>query len=97
MKKEKLTFFTDEQVWDKHLKDPEFKKAYDALEFEYAIIDALIKTRIEKKLSQRELAKNIGIAQSALARFETGNTNPTLSLLKKITIGLGLKIVVKPA
>ena len=46
-------------------------------------------------MSQRKLAEKIGITQSALARFESGNINPTLSFLQKITGGLGLKLLVK--
>ncbi len=74
------------------LKDPKFKKVYDSLQLEFQIIDVLIKTRIDKKLTQRAFAKRIGIAQSALARFESGRSNPTLSLLSKIVSGLGLRL-----
>lgn len=77
------------------MKNPANKKAYDDLEFEFQIYEALIKARIEKKLTQREFAKRIGLAQSALARFESGRTNPTLSFLKKVTAGLGLRLSVK--
>lgn len=79
----------------KWMKDPAFKKAYDELEFEFELIKAIIRARAEKKLTQRELAQKIGVAQSALARFESGRVNPTLSFLKKVTQGLGLKLTVK--
>ncbi len=62
---------------------------------EIKIIRALIISRNKKGMSQRKLAQKIGITQSALARFETGNINPTLSFLQKITSGLGLKLLVK--
>ncbi len=74
------------------LKRPGYKKAYDDLEFEFALITALIKARANQDLTQRQLAEKIGVAQSALARFESGRTNPTLSFLKKVTSGLGLKL-----
>ena len=61
----------------------------------FAIIRKLALARAQKGMSQRKLAKKIGVTQSALARFETGNTNPTLSFIQKITSGLGLKLVVK--
>ena len=77
------------------LQDPATKKAYDDLEVEFAIYNALVRARIQKKLTQKELARKIGVAQSALARFESGRTNPTLSFLKKVTTGLGLKLSVK--
>ena len=76
------------------LKDPAKKKAYDSLEVEFAIYSALVRARIQKKLTQKQLASKLGIAQSALARFESGRTNPTLSFLQKITSGLGLKLTI---
>ncbi len=76
------------------LKDPEIRRINDELEIEFKIHEALIKARIERKLTQRQLAKELGIAQSALARFESGRTNPTLSFLQKITSGLGLKLTI---
>jgi DNA-binding XRE family transcriptional regulator len=77
------------------LRDTEVKKAYDDLDFEFEIIKAIIRVRAQKKLTQRELARKIGVAQSALARFEAGRTNPTLAFLKKVTEGLGLKLTVR--
>ena len=82
------------QLHDKWMKDPKYVKAYDDLEVEFTIYEALIRARIEKKLTQRQLAKKLGIAQSALARFESGGTNPTLKFLQKVTSGLGLKLTV---
>jgi ribosome-binding protein aMBF1 (putative translation factor) len=64
-------------------------------DLEFQIIEAMIKTRLKRELTQKELAEKIGIAQSALARFESGKTNPTLSFIQKITSGLGLKIILK--
>jgi len=71
------------------------KKAYIELQPELQIIKKLAFSRAKKGMSQRELAKKIGVTQSVLARFETGKTNPTLSFLQKITNGLGLKLLVK--
>lgn len=85
---------THKQFMKEFLSDPVKKAAYDSLELEFKIHDALVDARIEKKLTQKQLAAELGIAQSALARFESGRTNPTLSFLQKITSGLGLKLTV---
>jgi DNA-binding XRE family transcriptional regulator len=85
---------TFKQFEEEFLRDPAKKKAYDSLEIEFKIHSALVKARIEKKLTQKQLASKLGIAQSALARFESGRTNPTLSFLQKITSSLGLKITI---
>ena len=80
---------------EEFFRDPANKKVYEDLEVEFAIYNALVRARIQKKLTQKQLAQKIGVAQSALARFEAGRTNPTLSFLKKVTGGLGLKLRVE--
>ncbi len=76
-------------------KRPGVRKAYAEMQPEFQIIRALIISRNKRGMSQRKLAQKIGITQSALARFETGNVNPTLSFVQKIINGLGLKLVIK--
>lgn len=76
-------------------KRPGVRKAYAEMQPEIQIIRALIISRNKKGMTQRKLAQKIGITQSALARFEIGGVNPTLSFLQKITSGLGLKLMVK--
>jgi len=71
------------------------RKAYSELQPELQIVRKLALARSKRGFSQRKLAQKIGITQSALARFETGKTNPTLSFLQKITSGLGLKLLVR--
>lgn len=83
------------EVLKKALKSPAFKKAYDALEPEYAIIRAILKKRIENKMSQGDLARKLGTKQSAISRLESGTYNPTLSFLKKLSTALGGKLEIK--
>ncbi len=81
-------------IKDNLLRDPKTKKSYDDLEVEFKIYSAIIEARFNKNLTQKQLAEKLGIAQSALARFESGRTNPTLSFLKNITSKLGLKLTI---
>ena len=74
------------------LKDPEFKKDYDALAPEYELIDKIIEKRIEKRMTQKDLAQKIGTRQSAISRLESGTSNPTFGFLQKVAIGLGTKL-----
>lgn len=73
-------------------KDPELKKAYDALELEFSIIEQVIRKRLEKGLTQKELAEKIGTKQSAIARLESGNANPSIAFLGKVAKALGGKL-----
>jgi ribosome-binding protein aMBF1 (putative translation factor) len=95
MNMKKIKFISHKELKRKVYKRPGVRKAHEELELEFKILDALVRARIEKNLTQRELAKKIGIAQSALARFESGRGNPTLSFIQKVTSGLGLHLTVK--
>lgn len=76
------------------LKDPEVKKEYDRLAPQYAVISQLIAIRSKKGLTQKELAKRLDTKQSAIARLESGNYNPTLEFLQKTAEALGRKLVI---
>lgn len=66
------------------LKDPKIKAEYDKLEPQFSLIRQVLDARIKKKISQKELAKRMGTKQSAIARFEGGDTNPTLSFIQRL-------------
>ena len=83
-----------EDVKAKALKNPEFRKAYDELKPKYAVISMILDARINKGITQAELAKKIGTKQSAIARLESGTYNPTISFLQKIADALDKKLVV---
>lgn len=76
------------------LKDPEFKKEWDALEPEYQIIRAIISAREETGMTQKELAEKTGIAQGDISRLENGYSNPSLKTLQRIAEGLGKSLVI---
>ena len=73
-------------------RDPDLKKAYDALELEFSIIEQVIRKRLEKGLSQKQLAEKVGTKQSAISRLEGGNSNPSVAFLEKISKALGGKL-----
>ena len=74
------------------MKDPEGAAEYERLEPVYAIISAITMARAEQNLTQRELAERCGMRQSAFARLESGNANPTLKTLQQVAKGLGKKL-----
>ncbi len=74
------------------LSNPEVKKEYDRLAPRYAIISKIIAARIKKGITQKELAEKIGTKQSAIARLESGDTNPTYAMLEKIASALGYEV-----
>ncbi|MBI4089340.1 MAG: helix-turn-helix transcriptional regulator [Candidatus Levybacteria bacterium] len=66
------------------LKNPAFKKAYEESEVEYQIARALIKARLEKGYTQKELAEKLKTKQSVISRVENARTTPSISFLKRV-------------
>ncbi len=95
MKKESLTFGPWSELHDKWMKDPEYQKEYEALKPEYEFLEAIIKQRIKKGLTQKQLAERIGKQQSAIARFEAGTYSPTLRATREVTDNLGLELILR--
>lgn len=84
---------------EEQLKDPEFRAEYDALEPEFAIVQAMIDARKRTGMTQKQLAEKTGIAQSDISKFETGGGNPSLRTLQRLAAGMGtvLHIEFRPA
>lgn len=76
------------------LKNPEFKKEYDALEPEFALARELFRARGKAKLSQAQVAKRMGTSQSAVARIESGRT-PSLTSLRRYAKAVGRKLEIR--
>ena len=76
------------------LKDKGIRKEYDKIEYEFKIAEIIIEKRLEKGLTQSELAKKIGTKQSAISRLESGNYNPSITFLEKVAEALNLNLVV---
>ena len=80
------------------LKNPAYRKEYDALEGEFALAAALIRARAEAGLTQEQLAERMGTKQEVVARWEGGKVMPstrTLARLAKAT-GTTLRISFAP-
>ena len=76
------------------LSDPKVKKEYDRLAPRYAVISELIAARLKKGLTQKDVAEKLDTKQSAIARLESGNVNPSLQILQKIAQVMGYKLSV---
>jgi len=77
------------------LAQPEAKAAYDALAPKYALINAMLDARNKKGMTQAEIARRTGTTQSAIARFESGRTNPTLDFATRLSSALGAKLEIR--
>lgn len=92
MKRQHLDF---DEFLKESLKNPKIKAEYDKLQPEFALIDALIKSRAKNNLTQKELAKKMGTKQSVISRLEIGRANPTFSFLKRLAKALNSNLEIK--
>ena len=82
------------EVLKRQLQEPEFRELWDKTALARAVAIALVQYRSRHHLSQTELAKTLGVKQPAVARLETGETNPSLETLLRLSEKLGLQFVV---
>jgi len=88
--------------WREHkkqlMKDPEFRKEYEALEPEYRIASDLIRLRLAKGLTQAQLAALLNTKQESIARLESGSSLPSLSTVRRVADALDaeLEINIRP-
>jgi DNA-binding XRE family transcriptional regulator len=89
---------TFDEVLERELKDPEFKKAWDALEPEFAVERALIELRIKNKQTQKKLADKLDTKQAYISRIEKGGVSPTVTYIAKMADALNAdaEIIFRP-
>jgi transcriptional regulator with XRE-family HTH domain len=77
-----------EEVRAELLADPQTRAEFDALTPVYQ----LIRLRIERGLTQAELAELVGTKQPSIARLERGDSEPSLTFLRKVAAALGARL-----
>lgn len=85
--------------WKTHkrqlLRDPEVRRALKENELEFQIARSIIEARVKRGITQKELARRLNTKQSVISRFETVQTTPSLSFLKKLTEALDISLRVQ--
>ncbi len=76
------------------MKDPAYRKEYEALEDEFALAKAVIAARSRAGLTQEELARRMKTSQSAVARLESGRTIPSARTLKRFADATASKLTI---
>ena len=84
-----------DEYFAEQMKNEELRREYEALEPEFAIIQALIDARTAEGLTQKELSQRTGIAQSDISKLENGNANPSVRTLQRLAEGMGKKLKIE--
>jgi ribosome-binding protein aMBF1 (putative translation factor) len=70
--------------------DPEYRREYDRVKLANDVAVRVLAYRTEQGMSQVQLARKLGMRQPNVARLESGEHEPSLSTLMRLSSVLGL-------
>jgi ribosome-binding protein aMBF1 (putative translation factor) len=76
-------------------RNPEYRKAYDALSDEFALAQEMIEARNRAGLTQLQVAKRINTTQSVVARLESGTSMPSTRTLQRYAKATGSRLSIR--
>jgi DNA-binding XRE family transcriptional regulator len=84
---------------EKDLQNPDFRLAWEALEDEFAALDALLTARRQAGMTQEQVAAKMGVSQPSLARVEASlgshRHSPSLQMLRKYAAAVNCKLEIR--
>lgn len=82
---------TAAQVRTEDLADDDVRAEHIRTTLARAVAMRVLAYRVEHGLSQKALARELGMQQPAVARLEAGDHEPTFSTLERLARGLGIE------
>lgn len=79
-----MDFIPIEKVKKDLMKDPEFRKIYEEMRPGFEFAEMIISKRLEKDMTQEDLAEKLSVGKSEVYKIESGEYNPSLKFLYKI-------------
>jgi DNA-binding XRE family transcriptional regulator len=90
--KKKLKSYDFNDLLNKKMKDPAFRKEWEAHNEEFELAKDIIRLRIKAGLTQKDLAERVHTSQPSIARLESGGyQNLSLSFLRRVGQALGVE------
>ena len=83
------------RIFDMHkkwVKEPKYRKAYEAIEGESVLASAVMDVRNRAGLTQAQLARKMGTTQPVVARLESGRTRPSMRTLDRLAEATGSRL-----
>lgn len=84
--------YTLEDHLRESLKDPVFRKEWEASEVGYQLSRQIIAERLSRKMTQGQLAQKARTTQAVISRIERMTENVSVELLKRIAGALGSRL-----
>ena len=82
---------SSDKVLARQMRDPAFRAEWDRTSVARAVALRLVEYRSGEGITQTELARRLGMKQPAVARLESGDHNPSLDTLVRLSEALGLE------
>jgi ribosome-binding protein aMBF1 (putative translation factor) len=76
------------------MKNPKYRREYEALEEEFSVAAALIEARARAGLTQEQVARRMKTTQAVVARLEGGRSMPSTRTLEKYARATGSRLKV---
>ncbi len=73
-------------------KDPEYVRAYDALDDEFSLAATMIGARAHAGLTQEQLAQRMHTTQAVIARLESGRVKPATRTPERLAAATGMRL-----
>ena len=83
-----------EDMLARDVQNPEIRREYERLALANAVSLEIVRYRAKHHLSQTALAKRLGMNQSAIARLEAAEHNPSFETLCRLSSTLGIEFLV---
>ena len=79
-------------LYQKWMKNKEYRKAYEELAPEFELARAVIQARARAGLTQEQLARRMDTTQSVIARLESGRKKPSTQTLERLAAATGTRL-----
>ncbi len=87
-----------EEIHEQDMRDLDYRREHERTRLANDVAIKVIRYRVDHGLTQAALARQLGMRQPHIARLESGDHEPSLSMLARLSAGLGLdfSVTVKP-
>lgn len=89
---------TADEIHEQNMRDLDYRREHERTRLANDVAIKVIKYRVSHGLSQAALGRLLGMRQPHVARLESGDHEPSLSTLARLSTALGLdfSVTVKP-
>jgi ribosome-binding protein aMBF1 (putative translation factor) len=74
------------------MKDPKYRREYQALEEEFSLTAAMIEARSRAGMTQEQVARRMKTTQAAIARLESKGSRPSTRTLQRYAKATGSRL-----